>query len=309
MFGNTLVIVNPAARSGKATQVAAQVASVLDRIKAASSHELEGYTFHYTIGPKDATTFVTQEGNRYHTVLAIGGDGLVNEVINGLMTIDKKKRPRFGLVPCGNGDDFARTISLPRNPAKTLQQIESRALVPKRIDLARANNHWYAETLSFGLDASIALGTQELRKKTSRTGTSLYLQCGLDRLKNHRDIHEVTIALDDDEPRNLSCYLLAIQNGISYGGGFKVCPQAKINDGLLDICYVSPPLSFKSATTLFVKATKGKHIGNEHIHFMQAKRIQLQFAHTLPAQIDGEYFSDTNVTVEVFPSELETLMP
>ena len=67
--------------------------------------------------------------------------------------------------PCGNGDDFARTLSLPRNPTKALQLLSSHTLTPKRIDLGKANNHWFAETLSFGLDAAIALGTQNFERK------------------------------------------------------------------------------------------------------------------------------------------------
>lgn len=225
------------------------------------------------------------------------------------MAIPSQHRPRLCVIPCGNGDDFARTLSLPRNPTKALQLLSSHTLTPKRIDLGKANNHWFAETLSFGLDAAIALGTQELRKKTNRTGTSLYVQSGLDQLKNHRDIHKVQVTLDDHPTKTVSCYLLTIQNGQSYGGGFKVCPQAQINDGLLDICYAEPPLSFGAAAKLFLKAKEGKHIHDQAIHFAQAKRIQLSFAHPLPAQIDGERFYDNEVSVQVFPSEIEVLMP
>ena len=182
-------------------------------------------------------------------------------------------------------------------------------LVPKHVDVARANSEWYLETLSFGVDAAIALGTQELRKTTKRTGTSLYVQCGIDQLKNHRIPRQCTLQLDGNEPQEVTCYLLAVQNGVSYGGGFQVCPQAKLNDGLLDICYVTPPLSFVAATKLFMKAKDGHHTADPHIHFEQASRISLSFNEFLPSQIDGERFEDRQVIVEVFPSELEVFMP
>lgn len=309
MFGNILVIANPTARSGKAAQVAAQMASTLDRIKAHTPTDIEKYSFHYTVAPKDATSFVKSEGAHYKTVLAIGGDGIVNEVVNGLMAIPESIRPRFGLIPCGNGDDFARSIGMDRNPTKSLQQLESNALTPKRVDVASANNHWFIETLSFGLDAAIALGTQELRTKTRRTGTSLYLQCGIDQLKNHRDIQHATIQLDDQQPKSIACYLLTLQNGISYGGGFKVCPHALLNDGLLDICYVEPPLSLTAATKLFLKAKNGKHTNNPQVHFAQARKVHVAFDHVLPSQIDGERFGDTEATIELTPGALEVLMP
>lgn len=309
MLGTTLVIVNPAARSGKAAQIAAQAASVLENIKASSPRGLEKYAFHYTVAPLDATRFISNEGAHYRTIITIGGDGIVNEVINGLMAIPSEHRPRLCVIPCGNGDDFARTLSLPRNPTKALQLLSSHALTPKRIDLGKANNHWFVETLSFGLDAAIALETQELRKKTNRTGTSLYVQCGFDQLKNHRDIHKVRVTLDNHPTQTISCYLLAIQNGQSYGGGFKVCPQAQINDGFLDICYVEPHLSFAAATKLFIKAKEGKHVRHPHVKFLKAKKIILEFDQFLSAQIDGELFTDNKVTIEVFPGEIEVLMP
>lgn len=309
MLGNTLVIVNPTARSGKAAQVAAQLSSVLNRIKSESSKHLTSFTFHYTVAPHDATKFLKSEGPNYNTVLAVGGDGIVNESVNGLMALPPNKRPTFGLIPCGNGDDFARSIAMNRNPVKSLAQLESHTLLPKRIDVCRANKTWYIETLSFGLDAAIALGTQNLRKQTKRTGTSLHIQCGLDQLKNHRDILTFSLKMDSQDSKIISSYLLAIQNGISYGGGFKVCPNAKLNDGVLDICYVTPSLSFGAATKLFLKAKDGKHISNNHVHIEQAKEVHIKCEGTIPSQIDGERFVDKDVVVKVFPSELEVLMP
>lgn len=309
MYGNILILVNPTARSGKAAKVAAQMANTLNRIKTNTPREIQDYSFYYTVQPNDACRITQEKGAQYNTIVVIGGDGTVNETVNGLMTLPRSVRPKLGLIPCGNGDDFARSIHIPRSPEKALQQFESGILTPKHSDVGRANNHWFIETLSFGLDAAIALGTQELRKRTKRTGTSLYLQCGIDQLKNHRTEHRLTASFNDEEPEEILCYLLAIQNGLYYGGGFMVCPQAKINDGLFDICYATPTMSFSSAAHLFMKAHNGNHINNPHIHFRQAKKIQLTLQTPLPSQIDGERFEANTVLVEVFPSELEVLMP
>ena len=87
--------------------------------------------------------------------------------------------------------------------------------------------------------------------------------------------------------------------------GFKVCPQAQINDGLLDNLLCRTATSFGAAAKLFLKAKEGKHIHDQAIHFAQAKRIQLSFAHPLPAQIDGERFHDNEVSVQVFLANLK----
>lgn len=105
MFGRTLVIVNPAARSGKAAEVAAHAALVFDRIQKRQPQPMR-LTFRYTVGPKDATQIAQHEGPHYDTVVALGGDGLINEVANGLMSLPINQRPTLALIPCGNGDDL-----------------------------------------------------------------------------------------------------------------------------------------------------------------------------------------------------------
>lgn len=308
MFGKTMVIVNPAARSGKAAEAAAQAKLVFERLQAQRAIAEEA-VFRYTVGPKDATAIAKHEGTAFDTVVVLGGDGIVNETVNGLMGIKKAIRPQLALIPCGNGDDFARTIGMDRSPKRSLQQLEAQELKPVCIDVVNANGAWYAETLSFGLDAAIALGTAELRKKTNRTGTTLYLQCGIDQLVNHRVVRKGTLQLDGGEPQNIEFYLFAVQNGISYGGGFKICPEASLTDGLIDICYATPPLSASAAIRLLLKAKNGKHTNHANLCFTKAQSVQLTLSEPIPTQIDGEAFPDTKYHIVVHPNELTVLMP
>lgn len=308
MLGNTLIIANPTARSGKASEAAALASTMFERLLKAGTGP-EALSVRYTVEPKDATEIARATGAEFDSVIAIGGDGLVHEVANGLMQIDRDARPALGLIPCGNGDDFARTIGMERDPRKSLEQFENGTFAKTAIDVGRVNDEWYLETLSFGLDAAIALGTQELRKTTNRTGTSLYLQCGIDQLVNHRIERHIQVRLDDGEPQNISYYLLAVQNGNYYGGGFKICPKAQLNDGLFDLCYATPPLSALAATRLFVSAKSGAHVKSSHIHFMRAKKVELQLEEELPVQVDGEALHGTTFTIELHPSELTIIKP
>ncbi len=308
MFGKTLVIANPAARSGKAAEAAAHAKVVFDKL-GTEEGAIEDLAFRYTIGPKDATRIARECGSGYSTVVALGGDGIVNEVANGLMQISRAERPSFALIPCGNGDDFARTIGMSRNPTESLQQFASKNLHAVKIDVPRVNSTWYLETLSFGLDAAIALGTAELRKKTHRTGTSLYLQCGIDQLVNHREIRHARLSLDGAEAFPIEFYLLAVQNGISYGGGFQICPHARLDDGLLDICYAKPTLSAPAAIRLLLKAKSGKHTTHPNLTFAQARHVHLSLKTTIPAQIDGEALPATEYDIALSPKELSVLMP
>lgn len=306
MLGNTLLIVNPTARSGQASLAASKAIPYIENyLRQESPHGT--LTVYHTLSQNDALHFTKANAQRFHSVIALGGDGLVHEVVNGLMCLDKSLRPQLGVIPCGNGDDFARSLRISRKPHESKQQLLSSKPIP--LDIPCVNTIWYDETLSFGLDAAIALQTMDLRKKTKRTGTALYLQCGFDQLKNHRTLYNVRITLDNNEPFEASLYLLAIQNGLYYGGGFKICPEASLNDGLLDICYVTPELGFFAASRLFLKAKDGKHTADPHITFARASKITLDFEDNLPAQVDGEVIEGSHFEIQVAPKALKVLMP
>lgn len=307
MFGTTLVIVNPTARSGKAAEAAAAVAGTLDRLRAAAPGSLTSATMRYTVAAGDGTTIAREEGSSFDTVLAIGGDGIVNEVVNGLMALPRSSRPRFGLIPCGNGDDFARSLGMEREPRRACEQLEVQALQSTTIDVGQVNGRWFAETLSFGLDAAIALGTTELRQKTNRTGTSLYVQCALDQVINHLVAHSMTISVDGGAPQTIDAYLLAVQNGPSYGGGFKICPDAKLDDGALNLCYATPPVSKAGAVSLFLKAKNGTHTSNRHLTFLTARSLTVDVGAPLPTQVDGEPLPSTHYDIALHPGELDVL--
>ena len=230
----------------------------------------------------------------------------MHEVVNGLMLLPKEDRPTLGIVPCGNGDDFARSINMSRKPKESLQELL--IAQPTSIDIIKVNDTYCDETISFGLDAAIALQTMELRKKTGRTGTSLYLQAGLNQLKNHLDVHTATVSFDNEKAEELSFYLMAIQNGKTYGGGFNICPKAELDDGYLDICYALPPLTTLQATTTFLKAKNGGHIDHPHVRFKRAKKVSLEFRIAPPTQIDGEAFSATKIDIELEEKALRVLM-
>lgn len=159
-------------------------------------------------------------------------------------------------------------------------------------------------TTAPGDGAAIALDTTELRRHTGRTGTSLYVQCALDQLTNHRVPRRCTLILDGME-RDVEFYLLAVQNGPSYGGGFKICPNAHLDDGLLSVAYAKPTLSAVAALTLFAKARTGKHTKHPNLVFETARSMRIRLEETLPAQIDGEPICGLEHTIDIHRGELD----
>lgn len=303
MFGNTLLIVNPQAQSGRARHVREEIAHLLESI----TNVTRGHYFEVieTTHPLDAVIITHELGENFDTIFALGGDGLVHEVVNGLMQIEKEKRPTLGIFPAGQGNDFARSLNLPLNPLQVLDKLAN--LEKKTIDIGKVNDTYFCETLSFGVDAAIALETMERRKRTNKTGTILYIESGFNQIKNHLNAISAQIVIDGKPYNNLTFYTFAVQNGQTYGGGFKICPQAKLDDGMFDICYAAPPLSKFEAVRLFMKAKDGKHTNDPHIHFLAGKDIKITFKDIVPAQVDGEPIPAYEYDISLIPEALSVL--
>lgn len=303
MFGNILLIINPTAQSGKARRVRHDASQFFQDITAMRDNRY--YEMIETSHPLDAVIIARELGPHFDTVFVLGGDGIVHEAVNGLMQIPEEHRPVLGVLPAGQGNDFARSLGLPLNPMKVFNKAAN--LKVKTIDVGKVNDRYFAETLSFGVDAAIALETMERRKKTKRTGTILYIESGFNQIVHHLDVIDATIQFDDRDPQKVGFYTFAIQNGTTYGGGFKITPQAQLDDGMLDICYAAPPLTRFQAVRIFLKAKSGKHVHDPHMHFETAKELVITFDHQVPAQLDGEPIEALDYHVTLLPHALKVL--
>ena len=181
---NVLLIANPAAQRGHGAE-AARIAYDLLCEWAGE----EAVTLALTDFPGHAVDLAADApSDRYDTVIALGGDGIVHEVVNGLMRLPFDKRPAFGLVPVGSGNDYARTLGMSESvPDAIVQFLDAREQLA---DVGCCNGEYFAETLSFGLDAAIALDTVVRRERTGQQGTILYMMSGLDILLHHLEEYE-----------------------------------------------------------------------------------------------------------------------
>jgi len=301
--GNVLLIANPAAQRGHGEE-AAHIAH--DLLVEWLGEESVG--FEYTERPGHAADIAAEASrDRYASVIALGGDGLVHEVVNGLMSLPRDDRPRFGLIPVGSGNDYARTLGMVECvPDAIVQFLDAPEVV---VDIGCCNGEYFAETLSFGLDAAIALDTVERRKRTGEQGTVLYLKSGLDQLLHHLDTFKFEATLDDGRVLSDSVHLLTVQLGPTYGGGFRICPDADPTDGLFDLCYASAPMSVPEATFKFLRAKDAHHVKYKGIHFDRASALKVSFDRRPPCQIDGEPHIADSYDISIVPQALPVFAP
>lgn len=302
-FNKLLLIANPVAQNGLGHAAAVRAKALL-----ASALGEGAVSLVLTEHAGQASELAERaSGEGFDFVVALGGDGVANEVANGLMRTSEATRPAFGLLPVGSGNDYARTLGMAKSiESAALQLIDTPF---HALDVGRCNGRWFLETLSFGLDAAIALDTVDRRVRTGKTGTMLYLQAGIDQLLHHLDACRYEASFDGAPAETGSSYLFAVQIGRTYGGGFKICPDADPTDGMFDICIAHPPLSRAAATFIFLLAKEGRHTRFEKVEFRRARSLSIRFESPLAVQIDGEKLLGTHFDVSVAPRALRVAAP
>ena len=308
-LGKTLVIANPAAHSGKGDAAA----DFVERLLCTYDNATAGFEVYRTSAPLDATARADGAAS-FDTVVALGGDGVIHEVVQGLMRIDAPRRPRLALVPMGSGNDFARTLGATFNdPDAAIAQILGGEELPLDLGWVSADGGdptYFVETLSFGLDAAIALDTTDRRAQgTSQEGAGLFATSGIRLLAEARRgwSYQATF---DGTPTSGSTVIFAVQNGPTYGGGFRITPQADPTDGMLDVCLCTKVPGLPRALTLFGLARTGRHTRSSIIQIRRARSLSVSFDEkSVPCQVDGERLEGSSFEVGVSPAALRVIVP
>ena len=303
-LGRTLLIANPAAHSGRGADGAEFARHFLSSYASAT----DGYEVRLTSGPGEATG-IAAGAEGFDTVLALGGDGVIHEVACGLMRRPSDVRPQLGVVPLGSGNDYARTLGMARNDVEAAFAQLVRG-VARPVEVGRVNGLPFVQTLSFGLDAAIALDTTKRRTDgTAQEGEALFVTSGLRILSGAKDGFPCAARFDDEGPLELSTLIFAVQVGPTYGGGFRICPDANPADGLLDVCYNVRRPALPHLLGLFGLARWGRHVGSGMVRLRRLRRTTLDFAVEPPCQVDGEPLTGTHFEIDVVPDALRVIFP
>ena len=225
-------------------------------------------------------------------VIIIGGDGMVHLAIQELA---ESAIPLI-LIPAGTGNDFARSLGLNVNsPLKSLEHaLESPATC---VDLGLVNGRYFAEILSTGFDSRVNERANRMPMKSKKK----YDVAMLLELPVFEPL-EYEIAIDGHRFKT-EAMLIAVANGISYGGGMKICPNADLEDGLFDLM-VLEPVSKLEFLKVFPKVFKGSHISHPRVKIHRGRKIEIKA--DAVAYADGERIGELPITAEIVPGALRT---
>ena len=303
-LGRTLLIANPTSHSG----AGAKAAELSESIFLARPELTSEFEMRLTTARGDAQNWAAAAGD-YDTVLALGGDGVIHEVVTGLMKLPKEHRPALGLIPQGTGNDYSRTLTIPRNNAAA--SIEELAQSVKRtVELGMVNGVYFMQTLSYGLDAAIALDTINKRAEGSKEeGEQLFISSAIKVFSKESAGYPVRYSFDGGPWNETVSLMFAVQVGPTYGGGFRICPAAKPNDGLLDVCHNIAKPGVPKLLYLLALARFGKHTRSRVLELVQAKHIELEFPGEVPPiQVDGDELLGTSFKIDVVPDALDVFV-
>ncbi len=241
----------------------------------------------------------------YDAVVAVGGDGTVNEVVNGLARAAQVDKPgivgTLGIIPIGTGNDFAEMSGIPLNLLEA-----SRRLAQGRtrlIDIGRVNDRFFSNECGIGFEAQVAIEAQRLKRLRRFL---VYLVAVFRALFRYRQ-PTMTVKWDTGEVTQ-RILMVSAGNGRRAGGGFYLTPEAKFDDGLLDYMYADA-LSRPEILRLLPKAMNGTHIYEPVAHLGRTTRLTITSTVPVPVHCDGEILTAEaqQVNIEVLPARLQLI--
>src|SRR3954464_4793029 len=226
-------------------------------------------------------------------VTAAGGDGTINEVVNGLDGLDVP----LGIIPLGTANDFARQVGIPSDADHAMDVILQRK--PKRFDTASLNGRRFLNVSTGGVGAEATAETPASAKET--LGPMAYAISGMRKLAEFKP-YRAKFAGDDFEYDG-EFLMFAVGLTKSTGGGTMVPPMASANDGLLDLCIVEA-MTRREFASVGLKVKRGEHIGHPKVHYRQLRNVTIDASETLSVNVDGENSTGSRFTYRARPRDL-----
>ncbi|MGB9596695.1 MAG: diacylglycerol/lipid kinase family protein [Candidatus Poribacteria bacterium] len=290
---NIQFIVNPLAGHGNYKYVIHSIESVFST---------SNFNYNITIlkYKGEASLIAKESASNYDAVVAVGGDGTINEVLNGIVGTDAI----LGIIPVGTGNGIAREFGLPlkvKEACKTIFDGHTRL-----IDVGNFNGRYFMGCAGTGFDALIAKFAGELRGPFR--GIWVYFFAGLIVFYRYKP-KLINIKIDSELSLEVKPLLIAIANTKRYGGRALITPKAEPDDGFFDICVIQT-MNVISLARHLPKLFKGTHTNLPQVKIFKGKNIFIQANEPIPFHIDGESLdSSYSVKIDILPKAIRLFVP
>lgn len=272
-----IFIVNPVSGGGKALKIVQNI----NKVCMEKGFE---YEVHFTEKIGDATKIAKKYRFSQNVIYSVGGDGTLNEVVNGIVG----SKNMLGVIPCGSGNDFYKTLELMEDPLPL-------------IDVGKINNKYFINIVSIGIDAEVADNVSKMKKIKIPTSqiynASIVYTFFKYRFKN------IDVEIDENNVRKGKCTILTVCNGRVYGGGYKIAPEALLNDGYFDVYFVDK-IRKPFIPRIIAMLKNGTHESHKNVHKSKATKIKFKCRYDLICNVDGEIIVDNKFNIKLLKSAL-----
>ena len=300
------LIINPAASGGRGRQAALEILELLDARSVR-------YDARYTDSPGHAAVLAAESLDaKLGGILVVGGDGTMHEVAGGLLGSGREPLPPVALFPVGTGNDFHRMVGADRSAAAVVRILEEGAV--RRFDVGRVQwengERIFVNLFGVGVDVEVL----RCRARFARlTGLAQYLAALVYALVTFRAPRiEIEVGGEDRRAVTGNTTLSVITVGPSIGGGFMINPDARADDGLLDLCHV-PGVNWMQISVLVPRIIRGTHTAMQLLTMCQLReaRVRRPDGEPLWFEIDGELAPEParDLKVQVIPRALPVMVP
>ena len=285
-----VLLVNPSAGGGKAKRL------LPETMAAFRTHELECRAVE-TRSAEHGCDEARRASKAGETPVVLSGDGLIGQVGGALAGSDAS----LGILPGGRGNDLARVLGIPREIAGAVQVLAARAT--RRIDVGEVNGRRFLGVASCGFDSDANRIANDARWVK---GQLVYAYAAIRALLAWKPA-TFTLTLDG-ETHEFTGYSVAAANSGAFGGGMLVAPDARLDDGELDVVWISKVGKLRYASNL-PKVFDGSHVQNDEVHVRRVAEVGIEADRPFAVYADGDHIADLPATVRVLPAALSVIAP
>jgi diacylglycerol kinase (ATP) len=235
-------------------------------------------------------------GDGCDVLFVAGGDGTLNEALNGVAAAGALDRVTIGVIPLGTGNDFAHALGIPESLDEALRVLVEGRVV--RTDLGEVNGRVFANVSGGGYIAEVSEAVTPQMKTIA--GRLAYLVGGAQALLDFEPVRVTAVAAPSGQRFGTAMYAFAVCNARLIGGGKLIAPHAAIDDGLLDLCVIDamPTLEF---VALLRRVAQGSHVDDPRVRYLQVARLSLEFSRVTRINTDGELLEAVACEYRVLP--------
>ena len=289
----TLAIVNPVAGRGRTRRLWPALARQLEALNVSIQPV-------FTEGPTHARSLAADavRAGTSH-VIAVGGDGTTHEVANALVGTDVA----LGILPTGGGNDFPKAVGIPLDLQQAVKTIAHHRC--HRVDVGRLDDEYFINGLGIGLDGAASLRYRNMRRLRGELG---YIWSAVREALTFRAFDaRLTTENWTHTGRALS---VGATNGPYHGGDFRIAPNARTDDGELDV-YVMRPVAYLTRLLKLIRIRRGAHLDMPQFSLQRSRWVEIDLDRPVPAHMDGESFTLPmgRTRVEIVPDALTVLLP